>query len=121
MATPTLLYLPAWVQPTNLNVLSPVIQTVEGGKFASRKLSSSYMHRQMSVERFLFRAELPYFEHFIRSVCDEGHKPFNDKFIDENGVLQTAKIKLINGAYSVVTDSRNHRLTCRIEIIDTYA
>lgn len=112
---PTLEHLPPWTVSYDYNV-SPAVVRMQGtdGRRANRKVS----HRRTVIAnatRQLKWAELPYFEWFIRGICNEGANKFTDVYADHNG-LQTGTIRLLDGAYSVSTDLRRHTVTCQLEI-----
>ena len=81
---------------------------------AQRKTS----HRSIivaDVSRMLQGAQLPYFEYFVREVCNEGSDKFTDVYADSSGIV-TGTIRIIGGRYNVTTDTRKHLVTCQIEI-----
>ena len=68
-----------------------------------------------SATRQLQLIELPYFEYFVREVCKDGSLKFTDVYADYNG-LTTGTIRIVDGSYSVQTDTRRHLVTCEIEV-----
>lgn len=105
--------MPAWSVDYSYG-FNPAVVRTEAGISSQRRVS----HRSSvvaSATRRLLGAELPYFEYFIREICEDGRLKFTDKYADYNG-LQTGTIRILNGAYSVSTDTRTHIVTCQIEI-----
>lgn len=82
------------------------------------KKQARYSKKQVttaSATRKLTGIELPYFEYFIRNECIDGSIKFTDRYKDGSGV-QIGTIRIVNGAYTVVTNGINHTVTCQIEV-----
>ena len=81
-----------------------------------RQASGGNRHIMLAnATRQLQLIELPYFEYFVREVCKEGSLKFTDAYADYNG-LTTGTIRIVDGSYSVQTDTRRHTVTCQIEV-----
>ena len=111
----TLLYLPAWSVGYSYGVDPSQTRTRVSQGF-KRQAKDSHRHMVIAdVTRKLQLSELPYFEWFVRGLANSGADKFTDSFIDHDG-LQTGLIRIVNGEYSVNTDTRSHLVSCQIEI-----
>jgi len=113
MTIPSLQYLPPWSIQYPYDINPSQTRTAQRGF----KRQASRGHRRTMIAqatRVLRLAELPYFEYFIREVCNDGALKFNDVYADGNG-LNTGNIRL-TGGYSVSSDTRRHVVTCEIEV-----
>lgn len=111
---PTLQHLPAWKIEYDYTLTNAILRDQNPGYTRQARKS----HRQIMIanaQRFLRGAQLPYWEHFILNVCREGSLKFTDYYADGNGVQQ-GLIRVVNGRYSVQTDTRNHIVSCQIEV-----
>lgn len=110
----TLLYLPPWSIDYSMTQENAVTRTQHKGF----KRQSSFSHKKVSivsVTRRLYGAQLPYFEHFIRTLEEDGSLPFTDSYKDGAGV-QSGLMRIVNGAYKVDTNGLNHVVSCNIEV-----
>lgn len=110
---PTLQYLPAWSVEYQYGVRPNTIRT-RSGKAVQRRMSHKNIVRASASLRLL-GAQLPYFEYFVREVCNDGQLAFTGYYADQNG-LNSGKIRILDGAYSVQTDYRRHIISCELEI-----
>lgn len=112
---PTLSYLPEWTVNYSYNVSLPIVRTVGPGKKNQAKKSHRHIYTA-PAERILQGAQLPYFEHFVRNVCNEGASKFTDYYRDGNG-SQQGDIRIVNGEYTVTfLSSKVYRISCEIEV-----
>jgi hypothetical protein len=110
----TLLHLPPWAIDYSMTQENAVTRTKRKGF----KRQSSYSHRKVSVvsvTRRLYGAQLPYFEHFVRTILVDGSLSFTDLYKDGSGV-QSGTMRIIDGAYKVTTNGLNHVVSCTIEV-----
>lgn len=110
---PTLNYLPAWGVGYSYDVQGAVMRSDRGP--SRQRRTSQKIVTIASVTRNLRYAELPYFEWFVRGICNDGQLAFTDSYADGAG-LSTGLVRILNGAYNVSTDTRNHIITCELEI-----
>ena len=115
MTLPVLTNLPAWtvsyryaVNPSQSRTSNSVGAKIQA-KRSNRKSTIA------SVTRSLRGAELSYFEWFVRSICNDGASKFTDSYQDQNG-LSSGLVRIVDGSYSVETDTRNHTISCELEI-----
>lgn len=110
----TLSNLPAWTVNYRYNIAPNTVRTdVKGPRVQGQK-----GHRLVfmaDVTRRLRRAELPYFEYFVREVLNDGADKYTDSYQDQSG-LQTGTVRIVNGAYKVAGDRLNWVVTARIEV-----
>lgn len=115
MSLPALANLPPWSSRYGYKVRPSVVRTANrGGATTQRKRS----HRKImigDVELRLKGAELPYFEWFVRGICNNGQSKFYGQYVDGDGV-KTGIIRIVGGKYSVSTDLVKHTVKCQIEI-----
>lgn len=111
---PTLQHLPPWTISYKYSVSPSQTRTREMGFKSQSRLSHRHLFTA-SASRRLLLSQLPYWEWFIRGLCNNGASKFTDYYADGNN-LQTATIRLVDGAYSVKTDTRTHIVTCEIEV-----
>lgn len=105
--------MPPWSVEYDYSIDPGVVRT-DGRASTQRKAS----HRRVmlgNATRVLQFSQLPYFEYFIRELCNDGADKFTDVYADYNGLV-TGSIRLYNGSYSVQTNTRRHIVTCQIEI-----
>lgn len=105
--------MPPWLMDYSFSV-NPSVERSEERPSVQRRSS----HRSIvvaDVKRMLQGAELPYFEYFVREICNEGTSKFTDVYADGNGLV-TGTIRIVGGRYNVSTDTRKHVVTCQIEI-----
>lgn len=110
---PTLNYMPAWGVDYSYDVQPAVIRT-ETGYSRQRRISQKRII-VASARRVLRGAELPYFEWFVRNICNDGQLAFADYYADGTGLV-AGLVRIMNGAYNVSSDTRNHIITCELEI-----
>lgn len=111
---PTMQYLPPWTVNYKYSVDPSQIRTGQRGFKSQSKLSHRNIFRA-TVSRRLLLSQLPYFEWFVRGLCNNGESKFTDSYADQGG-LQTAEMRIVDGKYSVKTDTRTHIVTCEIEV-----
>ena len=116
---PTLQYLPEWSVEYNYSLTNSILRDDNPG-YVDQKRNSHRQEMIASAQRILYGAELPYFEYFIQEICREGSLSFTDYYADGSGVVQ-GNVRILNGSYSVSTNSRNHIVTCQLEILRTAA
>lgn len=110
----TMQYLPPWT----VSYKYGVEPSQERAKARGFKTQTRRSHRQImtaTATRRLVLSELPYFEWFIRGLCNNGQAKFIDSYADYNG-LQAGVIRIVEGSYKVDTDLREHIVTCEIEV-----
>lgn len=112
---PTLSYLPPWQASYSFESNPGIVRTDSFRSFTRQSNINGRRVRIADVTRVLCGAELPYFEHFIRTECRDGSLKFTDYYVDHTG-LQTGLIRIVDGSYTVQTDLRNHTISCQIEI-----
>lgn len=111
----TLEHLPPWTVEYSYSTDPAVLRTPSLG--GSRRQSKVTGRRVVtaSAERVLQGAELPYFEWFVIGVSQSGSLKFEDTYADHNG-LQVGTVRIVDGTYTVVTDKRQHTISCELEI-----
>lgn len=115
MSLPTMQYLPAWTNAYSYSVEPATVRTQVAGCAKSQRQRS---HRRVviaDVNLRLLGAQLPYFEWFVRGICNDGAGKFNGQYIDGGG-LQNVVMRIVGGKYDVATNLRVHTVSCQIEI-----
>lgn len=110
----TLNYLPAWTQSFNYNKLGTVNRESYNGKVNQSKRSHRII-KTVSVTRLLIGAQLAYFEGFVKETLNQGRDKYIDSFTDGNAQT-TAVVRIQNGSYTVNSDTRNHFVSCTLEV-----
>ena len=105
-----------WAIDYNISHGNAVTRTQQRGY----KKQASYSHREVMLvdaTRRLQGAELPFFESFVRTECDEGTLAFTDKYKDGGGV-QSGSMRIVNGAYTVAPAGSNFvwDVSCQLEV-----
>lgn len=108
-------YLPPWQVDYSYDISPNVERSSLRGKVTQSKKGHRRIMRA-SVNRLLRYSEIPYFEYFIREVNNDGAGKFTDTYQDENGTVTSGEIRIVDGAYDVVFDGRNARVSCQIEV-----
>lgn len=111
---PELLHLPPWDIDYTFEHESPVNRSQLPGRVEQKRRSQKYL-RTATAKRTLYRMQLPYFVYFIAEICFDGSIAFDDYVNDELGVRK-AKVRIVNGAYSVTSNGFNHTITCTLEV-----
>ena len=112
---PTLEHLPNWTIDYSYDTEPAVLRATNlGGAMTQSKITGRRVV-VASAERVLHGAELPYFEWFVIGVCQSGSLKFTDTYADHNG-LQVGTVRIVDGTYTVVTDKRQHTISCELEI-----
>ena len=112
---PTLTNLPPWSSSYSYTVEPGIQRTPSLNSFTRQSDINKRRVVIADVTRELQGAELPYFESFIRTLCNDGASKFVDTIADQLGLRQ-ATIRIVDGSYSVETDLRMHTINCQIEI-----
>lgn len=107
---------PPWSIDYNFSENNAVVRSSERGF----KRQADYSHRKVTIAsavRHLYGAQLPYFESFIRTQCNDGQLAFTDKYKDGGGVT-TGTVRLVDGAYVVTPNgsNKNYQVSCSVEI-----
>jgi hypothetical protein len=92
----------------------PIIRSDLQGHVDQRLVS----HRELitfPTTLILYGVQLPLFEFFIRELCNEGNAYFNGYYLTESGE-QSGVMRLVNGAYNVITDGLVSTVTCSVEL-----
>jgi hypothetical protein len=105
---------PPWAIDYASAIQNPVTRTQQRG-FSRQSSFSQRRVTTVSASRRLAGIELPFFESFVRTQCNDGQLSFTDRYKDGDGV-QTGIIRIVDGYYSVSTNGRNHVVTCVIEV-----
>lgn len=71
----------------------------------------------VSASRILYGVELIRWEKIARIDTCYGQKSFRDIY-ELRGQQKNGEMRLVDGAYSYVTDGRNHVVSCELELID---
>lgn len=110
--------LPVW--ETNYTYeIDPTVSRTKGFTFFGLKEQKRIGTRRRmvaNVSRLLKDDHLPRWLWFILGVCNEGQLDFTDTIADESGT-RTVNIRLIDGAFEIVTNGADATVTCDVEIL----
>ena len=107
--------LPPWTRAYSYSAIPDQTRTAISGGFTKQAKRSSRNIKIFNVQRFLKRAELPYFESFVLDDSLDGALKFTDRYQSSAGTV-TGLIRIVGGDYSVSSDALNHTITCSIEV-----